>query len=60
MKYSEFIRELKDAGCWLDSPGAAHDRWYSPITNAFFYVPRHQSKEIPIGTLHRLQKEAGI
>ena len=60
MKYSEFIKKLKDAGCQLVSSGAEHDRWYSPITDSFFYVPRHQSKEIPTGTLHRLKKEAGI
>jgi len=60
MKYSELLRILKDAGCYLDSSGAEHDRWYSPITDAFFYVPRHQSKEVPTGTLRRLQKEAGI
>ncbi|MBP5434303.1 type II toxin-antitoxin system HicA family toxin [bacterium] len=53
-------RKLKDAGCYLDSSGAEHDRWYSPITDAFFYVPRHQSREVPKGTLRRLQKEAGI
>lgn len=60
MKYSELIRKLKDAGCWVDSPGAEHDRWYSPITDSFFYVPRHQSKEVPTGTLRRLMKESGI
>ena len=60
MKYNELIRLLKDAGCRLDSPGAAHDRWYSPISDSFFYVPRHQSKEVPVGTLYRLKKEAGI
>ena len=51
---------LKDAGCWLDAPGARHDRWYSPVTDSFFYVPRHQSKEVPPGTLSRLKREAGI
>lgn len=60
MKYSELIRKLKDAGCRLDSPGAEHDRWYSPITDSFFYVPRHQSKEVPIGTLRKLMKESGL
>jgi len=60
MKYSELIRRLKDAGCWLDAPGARHDRWYSPITDSFFYVPRHQAREVPPGTLNRLKKEAGI
>ena len=60
MKYSELLRELKDAGCCLDSSGAEHDRWYSPITDSFFYVPRHQSKEVPTGTLKKIRKMAGI
>ena len=60
MKYSELVRRLKDAGCRLESPGAGHDRWYSPITDSFFYVPRHQSKEVPTGTLRQLLKEAGL
>lgn len=60
MKYSELIRELKDAGCYPVASGARHDRWYSPITDSFFYVPRHQTKEVPTGTLNSLKKEAGI
>lgn len=60
MKYGELVRELKNAGCRLDAPGKKHDRWYSPKTDSFFYVPRHQAKEVPPGTLARLKKEAGI
>ena len=60
MEYSELVRKLKDAGCWMVAPGTRHDRWYSPITDSFFYVPRHQTKEVPPGTLSSLRKQAGI
>lgn len=60
MKYSELIRELTDAGCYVKRNGSNHDWWYSPITNKSFPVPRHGSHEVPKGTEKNIRKLAGI
>ena len=60
MRTSEFKRMLRDAGCYLVSHGGRHDKWFSPITGNRFMVPRHDSQEIPTGTLREIKKQAGI
>lgn len=60
MKVSELIKILKKSNCFLTEHGKEHDEWYSPVTEKHFRVPRHQSKEIPIGTLNRILKDAGL
>ena len=60
MKYSELKRLLRAYGCSYVKSGGEHDRWYSPLTDSFFYLPRHDSKEVPKGMLKRITKEAGI
>ncbi|MBO4557214.1 MAG: type II toxin-antitoxin system HicA family toxin [Bacteroidales bacterium] len=60
MKTSELKRLLKSHGCYELSAGKEHDVWYSPITDAKFRVPRHQSREVPQGTLSSILKQAGI
>ena len=60
MKTSELKRLLKSYGCYEVSYGKEHDVWYSPMTEARFRVPRHQSKEVPGGTLKAILKQAGI
>ena len=60
MKTSELVKKLKKAGCYLMDHGANHDKWYSPITNNTFYVPRHQNKEIKTGTAEAIMKDAGL
>lgn len=60
MKTSELTRMLKKAGCFLDTNGANHDIWYSPLTGKRFCVPRHGAKEIPTGTAERIMKDAGL
>ena len=60
MKVSELKRILKKHGCTELAPGKEHDVWYSPMTEAKFRVPRHQSKEVPTGTCDRILKQAGI
>ena len=57
MKTNELIKRLSQAGCWIIRPGARHDIWYSPITGKQAPVPRHGAKEIPKGTLRRIEKE---
>mgnify|MGYP000244041085 FL=1 len=60
MKVSELTKLLKKNSCYLTEHGKEHDEWYSPITEKYFRVPRHQSKEIPNGTLNRIMKDAGL
>ncbi|MBQ9463337.1 MAG: type II toxin-antitoxin system HicA family toxin [Bacteroidales bacterium] len=60
MKISEMKRLLKMYGCYELAAGKEHDVWYSPITCAKIRIPRHQSKEVPMGTLNSILKQAGI
>lgn len=60
MRTSELKKMLRDAGCYFVNHGGRHDRWFSPITGNKFSVPRHDSQEIPTGTLREIKKQAGI
>lgn len=61
MKVSELKRLLTKAGCYETRTNVSgHDEWYSPITDLRFRIPRHQNKEIAIGTLKNIKKSAGI
>ncbi|MCD8293510.1 MAG: type II toxin-antitoxin system HicA family toxin [Prevotellaceae bacterium] len=43
-------------GCQLVRHGGNHDKWYSPKTGLFDYVPRHGSQELPVGMERKLRK----
>ena len=60
MKTSELIKILKRNKCKLISHGKNHDIWQSDISGKRFALPRHKSKEIPIGTAKSILKDAGI
>lgn len=60
MKYSEFISELKSAGCRFVRNGGNHDIWYSPITCKKFSVLRHTSKEVDSGLERLMRKQTGV
>ena len=60
MKYSEVIRLLSKQGCYLVSHGANHDKWYSPITNRYFMLPRHASQEARYRTIKSISKQSGV
>lgn len=60
MKYSELIREIEEAGCYLKRHGSNHDVYYSIITGMHFTIPRHHSAEVPKGTLNSIRKSAGV
>lgn len=60
MKTSELKRYLKSKGCYEIHTGKEHDVWYSPLTEAKIRIPRHQSQEVPPGTLNSILKQAGI
>jgi len=60
MKYSEIERKLKKAGCKFEESGSRHDKWSSPITGRYFYMPRHKSKEAMPGTVKSLSEQSGV
>jgi predicted RNA binding protein YcfA (HicA-like mRNA interferase family) len=60
MKTSEVKRLLRGAGCYFVSHGGNHDKWYSPITNNYFILPRHDGQELPLGTLNAIKKQSGV
>ena len=60
MKYSELKIELMKAGCYKVSEGKRHEMWFSPITGETFPVPRHDTHDVPIGTLNNIRKAAGL
>jgi predicted RNA binding protein YcfA (HicA-like mRNA interferase family) len=60
MKSGDLIKLLKEHGCEFVRHGKGdHQIWYSPITKRKFQVP-HPKKQIPIGTLKSIKKQAGI
>lgn len=60
MKGSELKRKLKKADCYKKSEDTNHEKWYSPITNKSFWIPRHDSQEVHPDTLHSILKAAGL
>ena len=60
MRVNELKRLLKSYGCHELQPGKEHDVWYSPLSGAKMRIPRHQAKEVPLGTLKSILKQAGI
>lgn len=60
MKFTELTKLLTKAGCYVVREGANHTIWYSPKTGKQFPVGRHQSEEVPAGTLKSIKKNAGI
>lgn len=60
MTTNELIKLLKKSGCYMVGHGGRHDIWLSPITNQTFPVPRHGAKEISVGTVQSIMKNAGL
>ena len=59
MKFSEFYKILEKNG-WKRSEGKKHAIYTHPGVDYFIPVGRHPSKEIPIGTLNKMMKDAGL
>lgn len=61
MKYSELEKLLRKNGCYdTNNEESGHPLWYSPLTNTFFAMSHHHSREVASGTLIRILKAAGI
>jgi len=60
MTYSELKRLLKKNGCYFHHQGSRHEMWENPKTGKQFPVGRHDSKEVPIGTLSSIKKAAEL
>lgn len=60
MKSSELKKLLTKNGCFMVGQYTRHEKWYSPKTDKSFPVPRHNSKEIPMGTANKILKDAGL
>ena len=60
MKVSELKRLLKSYGYYEIASGKEHDVWYSSKNGARVRIPRHQSREVPNGTLKSILKQVGI
>ena len=60
MKGSEIKRMLRNGGCRKVGEYEGHEKWYSPKTGKTFPVTRHDSKEVAVGTAHRILKDAGL
>lgn len=59
MKYSEFYKLIEAAG-WTIKKGKKHYKYVYSDYNYPIPVGRHQSKEIPTGTLEAMKKQARL
>jgi len=59
MKYSEFYRLIEDDG-WYVKSVKKHKKYIHPTKSGFIPVGKHQSHEVPKGTLESMKKRAGI
>ncbi len=60
MTYGELKKKLKKIGCYPDHQGSNHEIWYSPITGKLFPVGRHNTEEVPTGTVKSIKKDSGL
>ena len=60
MTYGELKKILRKSGCYIHHHGSRHEIWENPKTGKQFPVGRHDSKEVPTGTLGSIKKAAGL
>ena len=58
--YGELKRLLKKSGSYFQHQGSRHGMWENPRTGEQFPVSRHDTKEVPKGTLDSIKKSAGL
>jgi predicted RNA binding protein YcfA (HicA-like mRNA interferase family) len=60
VKYSELVRRLRRLGIEKADEGARHEIWIRAERQLRTVIPRHQSREIPPGTLARILRDLGL
>jgi len=60
LKVSEPKKLLRANQCTISREGSSHEIGYSPRTGKKFTVPRHNTQELPVGTVNRIKRNAGI
>jgi predicted RNA binding protein YcfA (HicA-like mRNA interferase family) len=59
IKPKDLVRILKKNGFVLDRSRGSHQIWLHPVSRKRAIVPMHK-KDLPIGTLYSILKQAGI
>ena len=59
MKFSELYRLLEKHG-WQKKEGKRHSKYVHPDFGFSIIVGRHESQEVPTGTLGQIMKQAGL
>ncbi|WP_128913744.1 type II toxin-antitoxin system HicA family toxin [Granulicella sibirica] len=60
MKYREFTRLLKDDHWTIKSQEGSHQHWVHATQPGKVTVSGHPNVDIPLGTLRRMKKQAGL
>ncbi len=60
MTYGELKRLLRKGGCYFHHQGRRHEMWENPKTGKQFPVGRHDTKDVPDGTLKSIKQDAGL
>ena len=60
MKVSELKRLMQKKGCKFNKHNSRHDEWINLVNNLKAQIPRHDSREIPTGTVKRILKDLGL
>ena len=55
----DIVRILKQKGFVLDRSRGSHQVWLNPVSRKRAIIPMH-NKDIPLGTLYAILKQAGI
>jgi len=56
----EVIRLLKANGLVEVSQAGSHKKFFNPQSRRIAIVPVHAGKQLPIGTLKSIEKQAGV
>ena len=59
-KVAELKRDFKKTGCRFDHEGTNHEIWYSPITDDYFPMSRHNGEEVGKKLEAALRRQAGV
>ena len=60
MKYSELLRRLRQLGFRPLREGTRHEIWGRPESGLRTPIARHQTQEVPAGTLRQILKDLDL